>query len=62
MASLQYFERCIRICAENLRRLREGEEVWNQVDVVHAIAAVSVELLFMSHHWEKRAAYRPVLR
>ena len=30
--SLQYFERCIRICTENLRRLREGEEVWNQVD------------------------------
>ncbi|KZT67620.1 hypothetical protein DAEQUDRAFT_383796 [Daedalea quercina L-15889] len=27
-----YFERGIQICAENLRRLREGEEVWNQVD------------------------------
>ncbi|KAI0733960.1 hypothetical protein C8Q72DRAFT_873376 [Fomitopsis betulina] len=31
-SSVMYFERCIRLCAENLRRLREGEEVWNQVD------------------------------
>ncbi|EPS93803.1 hypothetical protein FOMPIDRAFT_1020394 [Fomitopsis schrenkii] len=31
-STVMYFERCIRICAENLRRLRDGEEVWNQVD------------------------------
>ncbi|KAH9921426.1 uncharacterized protein B0H18DRAFT_935965 [Fomitopsis serialis] len=27
-----YFERCIQICVENLRRLRDGEEVWNRVE------------------------------
>ncbi|KAH9921428.1 uncharacterized protein B0H18DRAFT_560275 [Fomitopsis serialis] len=27
-----YFERSIQICVENLRRLREGDEVWNRVD------------------------------
>ncbi|KAH9836554.1 uncharacterized protein C8Q71DRAFT_867143 [Rhodofomes roseus] len=27
-----YFERSIQICVENLRRLRQGEEIWNKVD------------------------------